>query len=339
MKHRYLLYLLSACMLTGLTSCLHKDLYYPSSHNGHLNVFFAWRKAPVANPSSMALYLFDTNGQNPLRYIFQNNTGGPLRVSTGIYNGVCLNADNTDWAVFTETDNIDTYTVSTMDADMLPVSGISVYSLPVNYRNGSENKKVSKSGESNTADNSERMGKTPGMLWASRLDNIQTPKDTEDKTIIMYPEEKVCHYTIDVYDCGEVSDYPDAGIDATLSGMADGYRIGRDAPHENRVTHPVVLKPDVKQQSLHSEFLTFGTPNAGTKHTLSIYLVRQDGMKWNCNVDVTDQVNNAPDPKHVHIIVREIEIPQPAEPGTSLSVDVDDWVSVNISLSMQVTEK
>lgn len=339
MKHTYLLYLLSACMLTGMSSCVHKDLYYPSSHNGHLNVIFDWRNAPDADPASMALYLFDKDGENPIRYIFQNNTGGPLRVSTGLYDGICMNADNTDWAVFSETEDIDAYTISTPDAEMLPVSGISVYTLPGNYRNASGDKNSDKTGDSNSTETAERMAQTPGMLWSTRLNDIQTPKDTEDKTIIMYPEEKVCHYVIDIYDCGEVSEYPETGIDATLSGMAEGYRIGRGTPHENKVTHPVVLRPDIKEQSLHSEFLTFGTSDNTSKHILSIYLVRQDGMKWNCNVDVSDQVNNAPDPRHVHIIIRGIEIPQPVAPGTSLSVDVDDWVSVNISLPMQVTEK
>lgn len=321
---RGLFYMLTAVMAGGgLASCCHKDLEYPAPDTGHLHIIFDWRNAPEANPASMALYMYDTDGLNPMRFIFQNNTGGEIRVPSGAYHAICLNADLTDWAVIGEVDNIDSYTISTPDAPTLAVTGFSTHNLPSSRADGSEEDAAE-----------ERMAVTPGMLWGYRLNDIATPQDAYDRTYIMYPEEKVCHYIVDIYDCGDVAEYPGSGIDATLSGMAEGYRVGKDAPHENRVTHPIVLTPDVSDGSMHSEFLTFGTDPASRRHILSLYMVRQDGVKWNCNVDVSEQVNNAPDPKHVHIKVYGIDLPTPAPKGTSIGADVDDWVSKYIDLSM-----
>ncbi|MDE5774365.1 MAG: DUF5119 domain-containing protein [Muribaculaceae bacterium] len=307
--------------VSSLTSCCHKDLVYPSTNRGHLNVVFDWRNAPDADPASMELYLYDNDGYNPIRYLFQNNIGGRIRVPSGMYNAICLNGDLTDWAVMSEGETIDGYTISTADAPALSVTGIATAALPSSRAGADETEK-------------ERIAATPGMLWGSRLDNIVTPHNDEDMTVTMYPDEKVCHYVVDIYDCGDVADYPASGIDATLSGMAEGYRIGRDTPHENKVTHPIVLTPDIADSSMHSEFLTFGTSATSRQHTLSLYMVRSDGVKWNCNIDVSSQVNDAPDPKHVHIVVRGVNLPEPAPAGTSIKADVDDWVSEYIDLVM-----
>lgn len=301
-----------------LASCNHKELCYPEPGKGKLNIIFDWKNSPDANPSSMALYLFHTDGHDPIRFIFQNNYGGTVRVPDGEYNSICLNADLTDWAVISGRDGIEEYEVSTLDTKSLSASGFSTRSIP-----------------RAPASEDERIAETPGMLWGTRLDGVTTPRDEKDKTVIMYPDEKVCHYSVDVYDSGDVGRYPAKGIDATLSGMSEGYMIGSDSPHPTRVTHPFILSPDKKNNSLHAEFLSFGEPSSRPAHHLSIYMVRDDGKNWNCNIDVTEQVRNAPDPRHVHIIVRGLDLPEPAPGGTAFLVpDVEDWETENITLKM-----
>lgn len=310
------IFLLSMTFSASLTSCRHKDLGLEID-TGHFNVIFDWKNAPDANPSSMALYLYDAESGEPIRFIFQNNWGGTIRVHSAVYNGLCLNADLTDWAVISEGE-INEYEISTPDADMLSVSGFSTRAIP----------------RAPSAD-TERFAETPGMLWGYRTDGIVAPRDDQEKTVYMYPDEKVCHYTVDVYDSGDVTRYSAGGIDATLSGMSEGYLVGKDKSHEATVTHTFVLKPVKNDNSLHSEFLTFGEPPMGSRHHISIYLVRDDGKKWNCNVDVTDQIRNAPDPRHVHIIIRGITLPDPDEGGgMAVTPDVEDWESVNITLKM-----
>lgn len=311
--------LLLAAGLTFLGSCDHKDLGLEEATKGRLKVEFDWQKAPEADPTSMAVYFYDPTGGNPLRYIFQNKTGGYIRIPTGIYDGVSMNADLTDWAVVSGTDRIGEIEVSTTDAPALAVTGFSTPNLP-----------------RHEAAQTERFANTPGMLWAHRLDNIETPKDDQDKTMTFYPEEKICHYTIDVYDSGNVSLFPEGGIDATLSGMSEGYLTGSDSPHETKVTHPVVLRPDTENNSLHAEFLTFGEPPSKPSHYVTIYIVKNDGKKWSCNVDVTKQVREASDPHHVHIVLRGLDLPQPLTGGGGMDLDpdVEEWETVNITLHM-----
>lgn len=312
-----------ACVLTlllaciGFSSCNHKDLVYEDSRTGHLNVIFDWRNAPGANPASMAFYLYHTDGSVPLRFIFQNNTGGTIKVPTAEYSGMCLNADITDWAVISGAESIYEYEISTTDTEFLPATGLPTRGLP----RGPET-------------NEERFAGTPGMLWGDQTNGISIPDNTQDKTIVMYPEEKICHYTVDVYDSGDVGRYVESGIDASLSGMSEGYMVGKDCSATSLVTHPFLLKPNYSDNSLHAEFLTFGESPASAKHILSIYLIRDDGKKWNCNVDVTDQVKNAPDPRNVHIIVSGLDLPNPISGGTGVIPEVDDWVSVNINMHM-----
>lgn len=310
-----LLTVISGCLM--MMSCHHKDLVFESDRVGHITVVFDWRYAPDANPSSMAFYLHNHDDGNSLRYIFQNNTGGSIKVPGGLYRGLCLNADLTDWAVISNEDDADNFEISTTDSNILPAAGFPTRSIP----------------RGPDAEN-ERMASTPGMLWAHTLPDISIPEYTKDKTITMYPAEKVCHYTVDVYNSGDVSRYAKSGIDATLSGMSEGYLIGKDTQHEYKVTHPFLLKPDVSHNSLHAEFLTFGESPASDAHYLSIYLIREDGKSWNGNVNVTDQVKNAPDPHHVHIIVSGLDLPNPISGGSGIIPNVNDWETVNINLKM-----
>ncbi len=318
LKHSAVM-LIAVLAASGLSSCRHKDLSYEPYRNSLLNVVFDWRNAPDADPSAMAFYLYSTDGTDPIRFIFQNKTGGSIKVPSGDYHSICLNADLNDWAVISSEKFIDTYEVSTPDANSLTAAGYSTRAIP----------RAPESGD-------ERYAATPGMLWAYRLDNVALPASYDEKTIVMYPEEKVCHYTVDVYDSGDVSNYPN-GVDATLSGMAEGYLIGKDRGSDTKVTHPFVLEPVTSDNSLHAEFLTFGETPGDKTHYLSMYLTTAEGKNWNCNIDVSKVVHEAPDPRHVHIVIRGIDLPDPPSSDTPIGgivPDVDDWQSVYIDLKM-----
>lgn len=308
-------------MFIGLLySCRHKELVYPDAERARLDVKFDWSNAQDADPSAMAFYLYDLNSANPIRFIFQNKTGGQIHVPSGEYFALCLNADLTDWAVIEHEENMDGYKISTLDSEQLETLGISTRVLP-------------RAPESET----ERMAATPGMLWSFVRRDISIPVAYERQTIMMYPEEKVCHYVVDVYPTEGISLYS-AGVDATLSGMAEGYLSGADNPSEDKVTHTYHLSANFSTGSLHSEFLTFGTARSDAGHYVSLYLVDSSGKGRNINVDVSDQVNQAPDPKHVHIVINGIDLPEPHHDEVGMGgfqPDVDDWQSVNITLHMR----
>ncbi len=305
---------------TALTSCHHKDLAFDDSENTLINVVYDWSLAPDANPASMGLYLYDRNtSAEPLRYIFSDRFGGQIRVPYGLYDGLSLNSDINDWARMRNTSDIETFEIYTPDAAELTAYGLSSRSVP--RARGTED---------------ERVAATPGMLWTTREDRIDINATEGVKTITLYPEEAVCHYTVDILDVKNLDGVHGTTIDGILSGMAEGFLHGKKKASDNHVTMPFVLTADASAGKLHSEFLTFGErPERADPHTLTIYMFLTDGTKWYYNFDVTRQVADAPDPRHVHIVVSGITLPE-SDPsvGGGLIPDVNDWQTEDIEIQM-----
>lgn len=311
--------ILGLVTVLGLTSCNHKDLFEEVNFGSHINVVFDWRYAPDGDPASMGLMMFDTDGANPINFNFQNKTGGTIRLPFSDYIAVCMNNDDTDWAVTESTDRIDDIKISTGDATVLQAAGLVSRALP-RARDAED----------------ERMAKTPGMLWTDRVDSISLPVTDKVHTITLYPEERICRYTVDIYDVTNISNLSGSEIDATISGMAEGFHPGREKTTETYATMAFILTPDEQTNSLHAEFLTFGETEAAEKpHTLSLYMITEDGNKWHYTADVTSQVSEAPDPRNVHIVIRGVNLPSKGDPITGgVTADVNDWQTVNIDLHM-----
>ncbi len=301
-------------------SCRHKDLYMEDELSQHVYVKFDWQKAPQANPKSMAFYLYESDYTSPVRYIFSNSTGGEIRVPFGTHHSLCLDGDNISWAHLRNQERLGTFELSTLDSEVMPAIGISSAGIPR---------------ARDTED--ERMAVTPGMAWGSTLENIRIVPHNGNDTIIMYPEELVCHYTVDIYDVDNLEGVATTDIDATLSGMAEAVNVSSNTGADSPVTMTFQLTTDSEQKSLHREFLTFGEcANNKVQHFLTVYMVLTDGSKWWHSFDVTDQVSSAPDPRHVHIILRGLPLPEPPPEGggAGLRPNVNDWQPVNIDLNM-----
>ncbi|MDE7421197.1 MAG: DUF5119 domain-containing protein [Muribaculaceae bacterium] len=301
------------------TSCTHKDLYMEEEMTSQLQVVFDWSKAPEADPESMALYLYEEDGNTPMRFIFSNKTGGLIKAPFGTRHAICLNADNTDWARMRNHENIETLEIYTQDAEEIGSRADNSTTIP--RPEGTEN---------------ERIAATPGMLWGSRSNDIKIVPHDGMQTITMYPQEAVCHYIVDVYDVENLKEVESSAVDATLSGMAEGYNHGQGSATDNTVSMKFDLTGNAEEKNLHGEFLTFGEcPTTVAKHYLTLYMVLNDGSKWYNSFDVTDQVTKAADPAHVHIIVRGLDLPEPPKEGhTELKTDVNEWQAINIGLQM-----
>lgn len=301
------------------SSCRHKDLYMEEDMTSELQVVFDWRNAPDANPASMAMYLYEDDGHTPMRFIFSDKTGGLIKSPFGTHHAICMNADNTDWARMRKHENIETLEIYTQDAAEIGSRADDATTVP--RAEGTEN---------------ERIAATPGMLWGSRTNNIPITPHEGMQTITMYPQECVCHYMVDVYDVKNLEDVESSDVDATLSGMAEGYNHGQESATDNAVSFKFNLTGNASEENLHGEFLTFGEcPNTNAKHYLTLYMVLTDGSKWYHSYDVTDQVAQAADPTHVHIIVWGLDLPEPPKAGDSeMKTDVNEWQAVNIGLKM-----
>ena len=314
-----------AIIALSTSSCLHKDLDFEINDRGEVYVAFDWRNAPDANPSSMLTYFYPAKGGDALLYTFADPSGGQISIPYDYYSGISINGDNTDWAGMRNMDDPEQFEVFTRDAESLEAYGILSRSVP--RAEGTED---------------ERMAKTPGMIWSDRRNDIDL-KDSNNadrngtRIITFYPEETVCHYTVDILDIKHSEYLHGAEVDATLSGMAEGYLHGKRTTTDVAVTMPFVLQSVDEGKALTAEFLTFGEcSTTSRRHMLTVYVYLSDGTKWYHSYDVTDQVTSAPDPRHVHIIVRGLDLPQPIAGGSGFRPDVNDWNNININLPMTV---
>ncbi len=117
--------------------------------------------------------------------------------------------------------------------------------------------------------------------------------------------------------------------------MAEGYLNGKRCASDDLVTMPFTLAISDDNTELRGQFLTFGEcPNNKANHILTIYLFLSDGSKWYYSFDVTDQVRNAPDPRHVNIVVSGLVLPRPLQSDAGLHPEVNDWQTETVDIKM-----
>ena len=308
--------MLTATLL--FASCHHKDLYFDDVDLGDIRIVFDWRKAPEANPASMEVFLYDSSTSRETRFNFQDRVGGTVELEVGQYNGLGINSDISEWANTRNIDNIETFEIYTSEA-----SKLSAYSLDPNTvpkARGAED---------------ERIVSTPGMLWSGRQDSITIVDSQARKVITFFPQEDICHYTVDVTNVKNIEYIHGLKIDGTISGMAEGYLHGKHKPTDTSVTMPFDLSVNSDDNGLHSEFLTFGeSEETANDHILSLYIIMSDGSKRHYTFDVTSQVHNAPDPRHVHIVISGVELPKSVDTGDGFVPEVNDWETEHVNIVM-----
>ena len=299
-----------------LVGCNHKDLCFDHTHTLDIEVVYDWQNAPDAQPSSMELFLYDISTNASVRFNFQGRDGGPIRVEAGSYDAIGFNSDLTDWARFRNTSDASTFEIYTDDANTLNAYRLDPLSVP----------RAEAAGE-------ERIAKTPEMLWNDFVENISIKSGVDRQIVTLYPEEAVCHYTVTVRDIENAEYLNGTELDGTLSGISESYLHGQKSPSDSHVTMPFVLNTS-DGHSLNASFLTFGeSPSTHYPHILTIYMILNDGSKWYSTFDVSDQIYNAPDPKHVDIVVSGLKLPKPLSSGGFVP-DVNDWQDIQVDIKM-----
>ncbi len=276
-----------------------------------VRVIFDWRNDPDAAPSAMALYLYPRDGGQPLRYIFSGRDGGEIHLPFGVYDAVCINADNTDWAALREMDNASSASVFTTEP-----SDLSLY--------GSLSDLLARRRES---DEFSTLVVSPEGTWTAGSEGFDARYDGTDKTLVMYPVDDLCHYTVDIYDVEGLDAYTeDVTIPGALSNMSEGISIFSSSPLTNKGAIPFILEKGDTPGSLHSEFLTFGeNTQDAPQHHLCLYTKTADGSWAVQTKDVTEQVHGAPDRRNVHIVIHGATVNHPEAPGAGFIVDVNGW--------------
>lgn len=299
------------------SSCEHKELCFDHTHLIPVDVVFDWARAADANPSSVAAYFYDGNG-NEERFIFSDKNGGRIMLPYGDYCGIGTNSDDTDWAAVRNESDIETIETFTAGVEVLSGNGFETYSLP--RARGSEEEAIISS---------------PGMLWSARTDNIHLQITDTLRRVVFRPAEAICHYRVIISDVENLQYLHGSKIDATITGMAEGYIHGSDKPSDTHATIPFTLTAEPESASLTSSFLTFGeSPARAYPHYLTVYLRLSDGTKWYSTFDVTGQVREAEDPHHVTILLSGLSLPKPILHDAGLHPEVNDWQTIEVDLNM-----
>ena len=314
---RGLLLSLAAALL--LTGCVHKELCYNHPHTVSVRVEFDWRDAPEAAPEGMCVYFYPLDGGGGTRFDFKGTEGGEVELTVGSYLVLCYNND-TESVQFYNTDDFDTHGAYTREGNVLePMYGNAAnYTAP--RADGSEE---------------ERVVICPDMMWGSNDTEVYI-LDMEENVVTLYPHELVCTYTYEVRNVRNLDHLEQ--MSGSISGMSGMMTLSSEELDDECVTIPFASHSD-GVSLVTGEFYTFGHhPDNVEPHRMVFYAVMDDGKKY-CfkgaeNLDVTSQIHEAPDQRHVHIIIDGLDLPQPIEGGSGFDPSIDDWEVVEVEIEM-----
>lgn len=293
-------------------SCEHKELCYDHSHLVRVQILFDWENAPDAHPTSMRLYLFPTDGREVLLYEFTNSHAGHISVPAGCYKALCLNSD-TESILYRNINRFTTFEAYATDGTL------EVRSSSAPRADGTQQ---------------ERIAKSTDRLWSACMENVNINIQDQNKILIFYPEQSVCHYQLKIKNVANLKYVPSEGISGSLSSMAGGLLPGMKKTTTELVTIPfkVVHKDST---TLMADFLCFGhCPSDKKIHKLVIYAILADGNKYYYTYDVTPQVHNAPDFRNVKIELDSFHLPKPIVNGGGFQPAVEGWKNVDVNISM-----
>lgn len=332
--------LLAAMVTMILCACNHKQLVDQNTFMTTLRVDFDWSEAPEAMPEGMCVYFYpllnsdsryEAAAPDPTlpvrRFDFSGRSGGRIDLPHGRYRVMCFNND-TEAALYRNHHNFDTHEVYTRDGSIFEtIYGTSAHMSPPRPQ-GTEN---------------ERVVITPDYMWGCATVDLNVTPDgvtysiepyeaqvnsracrlPDMRTILLVPHLQVCEYT---YEINNVTNIGNATqMCASLTGMAGSMFLGSETLGSECVTLPATASR-TGASSICGDLLTFGHhPANATPHKLVLYVWFTDGSKYYYTFDVTDQVNNAPDKRHVHLVLSGLEFPTPISDGSGFSPSVDGW--------------
>ena len=179
-------------------------------------------------------------------------------------------------------------------------------------------------------------------IWFVRDGETErTTIDRDEHRLTLMPHEQICYYTYEIRDVENMEGITQ--MCASLSGMSGSVFCAAEQVRREYVTLPFEASAG-DETTIEGEFHTFGHYDADTDvtradgdaeapHKLVLYVWLKDGSKYYYTFDVTDQVDEAPEKRRVHIVVDGLPLPEPIT-GGDMDVAVDDWIVVNEDITM-----
>lgn len=305
-----------------LNSCEQKELCYDHNHASNVMVTFNWEKAPEANPSSMFFYLIPReSGGNPLIREFPGKEGGEAKAPVGkSYRSLGFNSDtkNLQYSYISTEGTLEAHN---KDASALENIDFSTNLLP--RAEGTENEKIVVEADSLYAGTSEK-----DILVTLEDNDRGVAYDVE-----VTPKQMFCTYKIIIKNIEHVENVT-TSIAGSLSGIAGGINLvtGEKTTDDVIVSFPLSIKENT---SLEGQIKCFGRSlTESIANKFIIYAILQDGTKWCYKYDVTQQIEEAPDPKNVEIVLDKLPIPKEIKGNSGITPGVSDWTIVDVPINM-----
>lgn len=312
----FLAFIIMLLNLLCLTGCEQRELCYDHSHVSPVVIKFDWSMAPEATPNTMVVWFFSTTTKERYRFELTGNGASSrsdfdcrIMVRPGTYRVLCHNGttDNNS----ENGDNFYEYNILTYDdAVLAPLNRSESAPLP------------------GDADN-QPVRAMASTVYAHTLDETVTiePSAVGDKIIRFTPVEVTSVY--DVIITGVENLTADIDASAAITGLAEAWNPATSAPGGAEVTIPFKLN-HCGTDCLRGSLVTFGD-NAphNVRHRLRVFT----SYRFFYDFDVSEQIHNAGNSKHIEIHVHGLKLPVVNQGG--MSPGVNGWDNAeNIELLM-----
>lgn len=306
-----------SALLAAMTSCDHKDLCYTHPHNSNVTIHFDWSGYPGQRPATMSVYAYPQGGGEAIRYDLDADEGGEITLPLATYDILCVNPAG-DYTRLRGEDAHTTLEAYTREGSPLEHLGRSS-SAGAPRAEGAEDEDVFV---------------TPDFLFHDMQRDIAIDNPQGDYSVTFTPEDLLCNYSFEINNVENLK-YVSMTC-GTLSGMAPSMLVTTQKLNSTPATVPFPATSDAVSR-ITGRFRTFGhcSDDLTARHILMIYNVLADGSGHYSQVDVTDQVHNATDPKNVHIIVNDgMSLPKPLDEEGGFHPTVNDWEEVIIPIPL-----
>lgn len=325
-----------------LASCEHKELCFIHPHTTCVTIKFDWNYAPDAEQNkevkSMCLWFYptDENGNQigePIYYNIAGMYGGEIEIPVGHYELLYYNSDY-ERVKFRGVDNFLRHECYTNETSLLESLGNSSLTYNIPRAEGTEDQPVVDTPDKMWGDNAMSVHITEQGIsyWFIRDGETEVVQiSNNDNLLRLMPHEQTCTYTVEIKNVENLKYVTYVG--ATLSSMSGSVFCAEEKLASHNVTLPINVVSD-KKSIIFGSFQTFGRDEFDKQHILSVYAWMTDGKGYYGTVDVTEQVDNAPNPRRVYIVVDGFKFPKPITNGGGLQPDVDEWESVDLDIEM-----
>lgn len=323
--YRHFVLLLS--LLSILSSCNHKEVYYEENDQFRLlKVAFDWSLlSGHEKPEGMRVIFFPKDGKSePWIFDFPKGETRQIELPENDYGVISMNYD-TNGIVWKNPNSYLDFTADTRDTKSPDGEQVS---LTPSWLCGDHIDWVSVNA-SHAAASAESSESTAASAESSE-NGVQV--------ITLYPKSMVCRYTYEVNGISKIERIAD--IRASLSGISGSLLMAADKLPES-LSECLLFGGDVIGNQLRGGFYTFGsTQGIAAPNLFKLFIKSRSGKLYVLEQDVTAQIQSVPVVGHVgdvHLVINlDFEIPDEGGGGSGggagFDVGVDNWGDVNVDI-------